>query len=212
MLKVSAEALADAGLPKRKARPKTGTVIGISFDWEATNFHLRWNLSNEIERYKEKAGLVLDERETEEWLERLKDEAGPPLTATRTLGALGGIVASRIAKEFGFGGPSFVVSQEEAAGVRALEIGVRSLQRRETDSVLVGAIDLACDVRSVVSTLKTCGLSLSEDIFAFDERADGSLLGEGRGCVGAEALRRRLGRRRPNLRPGQGSGRRVQIR
>ncbi len=179
MLKVSAEALADAGLPKRKARPDTGTIIGISFDWEATNFHLRWNLSNEIERYKQKAGLVLNERETEEWLERLKDEAGPPLTATRTLGALGGIVASRIAKEFGFGGPSFVVSQEEAAGLRALEIGVRSLQRRETDSVLVGAIDMAGDVRSVVSTLKTCGLSLSEDIFAFDERADGSLPGEG---------------------------------
>jgi acyl transferase domain-containing protein len=73
------------------------------------------------------------------------------LTAARTLGALGGIVASRIAKEFGFGGPSFVVSQEEASGLRALEIAVRSLQNFETDSVLVGAIDLAGDVRNVIS-------------------------------------------------------------
>ncbi|MBU4185984.1 MAG: hypothetical protein KKC23_07290, partial [Proteobacteria bacterium] len=67
----------------------------------------------------------------------MKNSLGPPLTNTRTLGALGGIIASRIAREFRFGGPSFAVSCEEASGLKALEIGVRSLQQNETDAVLV---------------------------------------------------------------------------
>ena len=179
MLKVAAQALADAGFPLRKMRPDMGTIIGISFDFEATNFHLRWNLENEMDKFKIKANISLDDQQTDDWLKSLKDSISPPLTATRTLGALGGIVASRIAKEFGFGGPSFVVSQEEASGLRALEIGVRSLQRFETDSILVGAVDLAGDVRNVISNHLIRPWSKSGKILSFDCRADGSLPGDG---------------------------------
>jgi acyl transferase domain-containing protein len=179
MLKVSAQAMADAGFPLRKKRPGMGTIIGISFDYEATNFHFRWNLENEVDRFKTKANISLDEEQTGHWLKSLKDSISPPLTSTRTLGALGGIVASRIAKEFGFGGPSFVVSQEEASGLRALEIGVRSLQCFETDSVLVGAIDLAGDIRNVLSNHLLRPWSKRGEIFSFDRQAEGSLPGEG---------------------------------
>ena len=55
-------------------------------------------------------------------------------------------------KEFVFGGPSFAVSAEEASGVRALEIAVRALQRREMDTAVVGAVDLPGDVRNVLAT------------------------------------------------------------
>jgi acyl transferase domain-containing protein/3-hydroxymyristoyl/3-hydroxydecanoyl-(acyl carrier protein) dehydratase len=179
MLKISAQALADAGFPLRKKRPRMGTIIGISFDFEATDFHLRWNLENLIGSFKNKAGLNLDKEQTDQWLQSLKDSIGPPLTSTRTLGALGGIVASRCAKEFGFGGPSFVVSQEEASGIRALELGVRSLQNFETDSVLVGAVDLAGDIRHVISHHLFRPWSKRQEIFPFDQRAGGSLPGEG---------------------------------
>jgi acyl transferase domain-containing protein len=54
MLKVSAQALADAGFPLRQKRPRMGTIIGISFDFEATNFHLRWNLENQADAFKAK--------------------------------------------------------------------------------------------------------------------------------------------------------------
>ena len=37
------------------------------------------------------------------------------------MGALGSIVASRVAKEFRAGGPSFTLSSEEISGLRALE-------------------------------------------------------------------------------------------
>ncbi|OQY58580.1 MAG: hypothetical protein B6245_11130, partial [Desulfobacteraceae bacterium 4572_88] len=152
MLQVSAKAMADAGLPLQEERPRVGVIIGMEFDWEATNFHLRWNLHNEVQVWKTR--LDMNDDEAAVWLESLRDSLGPPLTPTRTLGALGGIVASRIAREFRFGGPSYVVSAESASGLKALEIGLRSLQQNETDAVLVGAIDLAGDIRNVITTLQ----------------------------------------------------------
>ncbi|MGD8703710.1 MAG: beta-ketoacyl synthase N-terminal-like domain-containing protein, partial [Desulfosarcina sp.] len=43
-LKVGAGAMHDAGLPLRETRPRMGVVVGIGFDFEATNYHLRWQL------------------------------------------------------------------------------------------------------------------------------------------------------------------------
>src|SRR5438477_3645216 len=68
------------------------------------------------------------------------------------MGDLGSIAASRIAREFHFGGPCFTIAAEECSGVRALETAVRALQRGELDHALVGAVDLAGDVRAVLAT------------------------------------------------------------
>ena len=56
------------------------------------------------------------------------------------------------------GGPSFVVSADEASGLRALEIGVRALQRGELETAIVGAVDLAGDLRSVLTEAELRGL------------------------------------------------------
>ena len=66
-----------------------GLFIGMGFDFEATNFHLRWNLSNEVRKWAETLGISLDRGEISAWLEQLRDACGPPLTPARTLGALG---------------------------------------------------------------------------------------------------------------------------
>ena len=182
MLKVSGNAMEDAELPLRKDRPRMGVFIGIDFDFEATDFHLRWNLHNSVKEWKKRniTGLDLDDEEkTAQWLKSLRDAYRPPLTATRTLGALGGIIASRIAREFRFGGPSFVVSNEAASGLKALEIGVRSLQQNETDAVLVGAVDLCGDVRSVITWNQIRPYTKNHKVRPFDQSADGTLPGEG---------------------------------
>ncbi len=179
MLKVSANAMKDAGLPLRKDRPRMGAVIGMGFDFEATDFHLRWHLQNLVGLWKKRYSLDLDDNETAKWLESLRDSYCPPLTNARTLGALGGIIASRIAREFRFGGPSFVVSDEEASGLGALEKGVRFLQQNEMDAVLVGAIDLACDVRSIITADRISPFSRKNDIRPFDRSTHGRLPGEG---------------------------------
>lgn len=179
MLKVSLNAMKDADLLNRKKRPEMGVIIGMEFDFEATNYHLRWNLYNLVKKWKKRPELNIDKKQTDIWLESLRKSSGPPLTSSRTLGALGGIIASRIAREFRFGGPSFAVSCEGASGLKALEIGVRSLQRNETNAVLVGAIDLACDVRNIITTNKLNPYSKNNKIHPFDQAADGTLPGEG---------------------------------
>ena len=179
MLKVASGAMKDSGLPLREDRPRMGVLIGIDFDFEATNFHLRWNLHNTVQEWRKRPDLNLNDDATAMWLEALRDSLGPPLTAARTLGALGGIVASRIAREFRVGGPSFVVSAEEASGLRALEIGVRSLQQNETDTVLVGAVDLSGDVRRVLTSNQIRAFANSTEVRPFDCQGDGSLPGEG---------------------------------
>jgi 3-hydroxymyristoyl/3-hydroxydecanoyl-(acyl carrier protein) dehydratase/3-oxoacyl-(acyl-carrier-protein) synthase len=190
MLKVAANAMLDAGLPLRAERPNMGAFIGIDFDFEATNFHLRWYLEKAVANWQANYGLNIEAHETAEWIEALKDACGPPLTASRTLGALGGIVASRIAREFGFGGPSFVVSCEEASGLKALEVAVRSLQQHETDTALVGAVDLRGDIRNIIAADIIKPFSNAPEVQPFDRSAQGSLPGEGAAALVLKRLDR----------------------
>jgi acyl transferase domain-containing protein len=179
MLKKAAGAMKDAGLPLRKTRDRMGTIIGIGFDYEATNFHLRWALPHIVSRLVAKGSGTIADEELERWMIETKDQCGPPLTAARTLGALGGIVASRIAREFRFGGPSFAVSAEEASGLRAAEIGMHLLQSGELDAVLIGAVDLNCDERNLTTLKPLLQFSESGQVRPFDYHADGTLPGEG---------------------------------
>ncbi len=192
MLKVAAGAMRDAGLPLREERPGMGAVIGIDFDFEATNFHLRWHLNHMFSEWMEKLGRAPHEEEENAWLETLKDTCSPPLTATRTLGALGGIVASRIAREFRLGGPSFVVSCEDAGGLKALEIGVRALQQNEAEAFLIGAVDLSGDVRNIILAAQVRSYSPKGQIRPFDRDADGMLPGEGAAALVIKRLDRAI--------------------
>jgi 3-oxoacyl-(acyl-carrier-protein) synthase/3-hydroxymyristoyl/3-hydroxydecanoyl-(acyl carrier protein) dehydratase len=149
MLKTAALAMDDAGLERRTERLAMGALVGLDFDFEAANFHLRWHLERRFAAWRRERFAHLAPEEAERLLERLKDAVSPPLTASRTLGALGSMAASRIAREFRFGGMSFTVSASEASGVRALEIAVRALAARELDCALVGGVDLCGDLRRV---------------------------------------------------------------
>jgi len=172
MLKVALGAMKDAGISQRQERPRMGAFIGLDFDFEATNFHLRWSLQNLSGMWRRR----MEKSPAGEFL-------GGPLTRPRTLGALGGIIASRIAREFRFGGPSFGVSGGEISGLKALEIAVRSLQQFETDTVLVGAVDLCGDIRHVLTADTVTPFSKTGRVRPFDSRADGCLPGEGAAAV-----------------------------
>ncbi|HVP13848.1 MAG TPA: beta-ketoacyl synthase N-terminal-like domain-containing protein [Phycisphaerae bacterium] len=150
MLEAVAAAIQDAGMPIRRNRPRVGAIIGSVLDFNATNYQLRWWLNGRSRQWAKDLGFDLSEDDEHRWLATLREAASSPLDATRTLGGLGSIVASRIAREFDLGGPSFTVSCEEASGLRAVEAAVRSLQRGELDAAIVGAVDLAGDVRSVL--------------------------------------------------------------
>ena len=171
MLLVAAEAMDDANLPLRERRERAGAIIGTAFDYEATNFHLRWHT---LARQATAQNHQITNHQSP-----LDQLACPALNATRTLGALGNIIASRIAREFSFGGPSFAVSGEELSGMHALRIAVDALRCGETDLMIVGAVDLAGDVRSMLLTHKQRPFSPSGHARPFDAMADGTLPGDG---------------------------------
>ncbi|MBI2362402.1 MAG: type I polyketide synthase, partial [Elusimicrobia bacterium] len=164
MLQVADAALRDGGRLGRpsasSAEERTGVFIGMELDCNTANFHFRWSLP-----------------------EPLRETAGPALSANRTMGALGGIIASRIAREFKAGGPSFTIASDETSGLRALEAAASALRRGELDCALVGAVDLAGDPRSLAARNALRPYAKSGRVRPFDESADGGAPGEGAAAV-----------------------------
>ena len=150
MLQVAAEAMQAAKLPLRADRPRMGAVIGVDFDFGATDFHLRWHLAQAFPGWARARFPHADPAAVDRWLAHSMDACAPPLTATRVLGSLGSMVASRIAREFRLGGPSFVASAAAASGLAALEIAARAVRAGELDCALVGAVDFGGDLRSAL--------------------------------------------------------------
>src|SRR5262249_4434172 len=72
---------------------------------------------------------------------------------------------------------------EEGSGLRALEAAVRALQRGELDQALVGAVDLAGDVRAVLAAHPHRPFSATGRARPFDGGADGTVLGAGAAAV-----------------------------
>lgn len=180
MLKVAAEALADAQLEDSdEARLRTGVFIGIGLDLNTTNFHLRWNAGKSLPHATNKLGFTPEDAEFFAWLDEARDAISPPLTANRTMGALGGIVASRIARAFCIGGPSFTISSEETSGLSALGVALAALRNGEIDTAIVGAVDLAGDYRAVLGQDQRRPYSKQLASHPFTAASEGSLIGEG---------------------------------
>lgn len=181
MLKVAAAALNDAGLGdiRNDNRIDTGVFIGIGLDLNTTNFHLRWSMLDKARQWAREADQGLDDEQLQSWLADLRDSIGPPLSANRTMGALGGIVASRIARAFNIGGPGFTLSSEESSGMHALDVAIRTLQRGELDIAIAGAVDLGGDVRALEGQNHFKPYNESGSTIPFEHNSKGSTIGEG---------------------------------
>jgi acyl transferase domain-containing protein/3-hydroxymyristoyl/3-hydroxydecanoyl-(acyl carrier protein) dehydratase len=151
MLQVAAAALEDAGQP-RALGDDIAVCVGINLDPQTTNFHARWSIAEDVTPafLAEQLGgstSTIDAATHDVAIARLRDAFGPPLSANRVMGNLGGIVASRLAREFDVGGPCFTISASDQAGAQALEAAARGLERGEWTRALVGAVDFPSDVR-----------------------------------------------------------------
>ena len=150
MLRVAKQAAHNAGVDTRHEKPRMGAIIGIDFDFEATDFHLRWALFNQVKEWNQLYQLGLNSTDRQQ----VADAIAPPLTYSRTLGALGSMTASRVARELRLGGPCFTISAGAVSGVHALQMAVDSHQKNETDTMIIGGVDLMGDVRAVTSAHK----------------------------------------------------------
>jgi PfaB family protein len=149
MLKIAAAALDDSASGSREQTgadsSTTGVLVGLGLDPNTMNFTLRWSCLASGGRNPH-----VGPREQGAYAPRSPDHISPPLSANRTMGALGSIAASRIARAFHFGGASHTVCSEEGSAARAVERGVRALQTGELDRAVVGGVDLAFDPRTVL--------------------------------------------------------------
>ncbi len=182
MLDVAHQALADQ-VSASTDPLRTGVFIGIGLDLNTTNYHLRWSMRRRSANVAAALGIPDRGPEFDAWADSACDGLGPALNANRVMGNLGGIVASRVAREFGIGGPSYVLSTEESSGLTALEAATRNLQSGDLDCALVGAVDLAADVRAVLATDADRPFDRDGIPRPFDRRAAGSVPGEGAACV-----------------------------
>ena len=152
MLQTAAQVL-DRAYLSDSLRERTGVFIGLALDLNTTQFSLRWSLEPFLQEWATRQGPCpryggIPQLGRVPCATPLRQR----LNANRTVGALGSIAASRIAREYHLGGPSFTVSSEETAGLNALETAVRALQRGDIDLAVVGAVDLAGDVRAVLGS------------------------------------------------------------
>ena len=150
MLKVAADALKEAGYD-RSDKLLAGVFIGIGLDAGASRFQGRWQWNARWQAWAKDLGRELSEADGQVWLDELRNAYHAPLTANRTMGALGGIVASRVAREFHFGGPSFTISADELSGIRALDAAGHAVASGELDMALVGAVDFASQLEVAVA-------------------------------------------------------------
>ncbi len=161
MLHVAAEALDDSGAVADLERGSdlnlnTGVFIGLGLDLNTTNYHLRWATG---------------------------DTDLPALTADRTMGALGSIAASRIARAFHFGGSSFTCCSEETSAGTAVALAMRALRRGELDRAVVGGVDLAGDPRQLLATAVTKTIQSHGQVQPFADFETGLLPAEGAAAV-----------------------------
>ena len=147
MLEVARDALADARVTDPDST-RTGVFIGLGLDLRTTDFHCRWSLLDRASDWANRLPADLSDQDQAAWAARVVEAANPPLNADRTMGALAGTNASRIAKEFRIGGQSYTVCSEDTSGLSALEIAVRALQRGELDLALAGGVELTGDLRA----------------------------------------------------------------
>lgn len=174
----ASRAIADAGIAPRLLE-RTGVFIGLGLDFNTANFNFRWSLSRAARKYAGQKGWTLSPEEEKALVSKVREAAGPALNANRVMGSLASIAASRIAREFQIGGPSFSLSSEDTSGMRALDTAVRLLQTGDIDCALAGAVDISGDARQLQTTDAVRPYSKAGQARPFDKRADGAVPGEG---------------------------------
>ncbi|WP_300381377.1 beta-ketoacyl synthase N-terminal-like domain-containing protein [Henriciella sp.] len=98
----------------------------------------RWMLRARI---AERLGLSPEVAETD----ALRNNISPPLKPGDVLGAMPNVSANRLNVRGDWRAQGFAVMEEEASGLRALELAMRALEAGEIDAAIVASADLSAD-------------------------------------------------------------------
>lgn len=129
MLLVAAAASQHGNLLNGSEPHRRGVAIGLGLDGLANVFSLRWRLTKQVTAWQTSLAAI-------------RQSLGHELTYGRVLGALGSLVASRVARELHCGGFGIAIAHGQQSGFDALATLVRAIADDELDTGIAGACDL----------------------------------------------------------------------
>src|SRR5262249_17849627 len=118
-------------------------LIGMGCDTEVAAYGARLRLSHWGSRWATALGLS---EPPAGWVESAKSVVARQRGAAGVIGAMPNIPANRLCGQFDWGGASFTVSAEELSGIVALELACDALEAGEMDAMVVGAVDMSCEL------------------------------------------------------------------
>lgn len=178
-LEVASAAMQDAGYDRRDfPRERSGVLFACAGSHElGTGYSFRTMMRNYLPMAE---GLSDEAREK---LYASLESKLPEWTEDSFPGFLLNVVAGRIAREFNFNGPNYVVDAACAASLAALHAAIEQLRSGTSDMMLVGGADATNNPFCYMCFSKTHALSPHGRSRPFDDAGDGIGLGEGIACV-----------------------------
>ncbi|MGD9644845.1 MAG: beta-ketoacyl synthase N-terminal-like domain-containing protein [Pirellulales bacterium] len=178
-LEVASRAMQDAGYDRRDfPRERAGVLFACAGSHElGTSYSFRTMMRHYLPMAE---GLSDDARER---LFASMESKLPEWTEDSFPGFLLNVVAGRIAREFNFNGPNYVVDAACAASLAALHAAIEQLRSGTSDMMLVGGADATNNPFCYMCFSKTHALSPHGRSRPFDDAGDGIGLGEGIACV-----------------------------
>ncbi|MCU7933260.1 MAG: SDR family NAD(P)-dependent oxidoreductase [Candidatus Thiodiazotropha sp. (ex Dulcina madagascariensis)] len=114
---------------------------------------------------------------------KLLEEHGISRDAYFSTGTSGSILANRLSYFYDFRGPSVMLDTACSSSLMAVHEAVQGIRRGACDQALVGGVNLICSSVNVLSYDEAGMLSKDGTCYAFDERANGYVRGEGGGML-----------------------------
>jgi PfaB family protein len=180
LLKVADKALRDAGMHEGG---NVAVIVALGTELSLHQYLGRLDLSWQIRQSLLNAGVELHPQQLTDLQNLTKDAINPPAQVNQYTSAIGNIVSSRVSAHWNFSGPAFTLSSEENSTFKALEVAQMLLADDALDAVVVGAVDLAGGVESVLLRSEMHPLNSNAPTLSFDLKSNGWTVGEGAGAV-----------------------------
>jgi acyl transferase domain-containing protein/NAD(P)H-dependent flavin oxidoreductase YrpB (nitropropane dioxygenase family) len=162
------KALDDAAYSRRPfPRDRTSVILGISGSGELGQMY----------SFRSTLPMFFG-GSSQEILSRF-ESALPKWTEDSFPGILMNVTAGRVANRFDLGGVNYTVDAACASSLAALYLGVKELESRSSDMVILGAADCMQNPFTYLCFSKTQALSPRGACNTLDSSADGIVLGEG---------------------------------
>ncbi len=184
-LRMASEALKDAGYDKDTIDPeRTGVIIGRGtyINRGVTSLFQHGVVIDQTINILKELHPEYSEDDLKGIKKLLKDKL-PPFIPETTPSLVPNVLAGRIANRLNLMGTNYLVDAACASSLVAVDHGMRDLVDGRCDIAIVGGVNAYIPPPILMIFCQINALSRKQELKAFDEAADGTLLGEGLGFV-----------------------------